>query len=204
MEADLERPMPPNPANDPVLNRCRAALAALYGDQLDRVVVFGSRARGDARPDSDHDVAVFPKVLPNRWNELRRLADPRVEFLAEADAELGIGLNDAAGQTADLAGFHPAQALISEWTGRAVKTHRGVQSECRRLTRADTSLDPDLRGSLSSACNLKAIADYDTGPDAEISPEEARDALASAQRFVAHSADGVAAPDKSFPTDPTP
>ena len=39
---------------------------------------------------------------------------------------LGIGLADAAGRTAYLAGFHAAQALIFERTGRAVKTHRGA------------------------------------------------------------------------------
>jgi predicted nucleotidyltransferase len=43
----------------PVLTRFRGALDALYEVQLERVVLFGSRARGDARPDSDYDVAVF-------------------------------------------------------------------------------------------------------------------------------------------------
>jgi hypothetical protein len=36
--------------------------------------------------------------------------------------------HDAAGRTAYLAGFHAAQALISERTGRTVKTHRGVNT----------------------------------------------------------------------------
>jgi predicted nucleotidyltransferase len=43
---------------DPVLERFRQALAELYGPALDRVVLFGSRARGDAEADSDYDVAV--------------------------------------------------------------------------------------------------------------------------------------------------
>ncbi len=67
--------------DDPVLRRFKAALVALYGDQIDRVVLFGSRARGDARPDSDYDVAVFLKSLPDRWKELDRLADLRMDFL---------------------------------------------------------------------------------------------------------------------------
>jgi uncharacterized protein (UPF0332 family) len=46
-------------------------------------------------------------------------------LLAEADGIPGIHYNEAAGRTAYLAGFHAAQALISERTGRAVKTHRG-------------------------------------------------------------------------------
>ena len=43
-------------SGDPVLSRFRAALAETYGDRLERAVLFGSRARGDARPDSDYDV----------------------------------------------------------------------------------------------------------------------------------------------------
>ena len=44
---------------DPVMLKFRAALDDAYGDRIERVVLFGSRARGDARPDSDWDVAVF-------------------------------------------------------------------------------------------------------------------------------------------------
>jgi predicted nucleotidyltransferase len=61
--------------HDPVLARFRAALDDLYGDQIERVVLFGSRARGDARPDSDYDVAVFLRDMPDRFAELYRLAD---------------------------------------------------------------------------------------------------------------------------------
>jgi predicted nucleotidyltransferase len=76
----------PNPIDDPVLRRYRSVLARMYGDQPERVILFGSRARGDARPDSDYDVAVFPRSLPDRWKELNRLACLRVDFLDEADA----------------------------------------------------------------------------------------------------------------------
>ena len=58
---------------------------------------------------------------------------------------LGMKLNDAAGRTAYLAGFHAAQALISERTGRSVKTHKGVHRELHRLTKDDQHLDPELR-----------------------------------------------------------
>lgn len=60
--------------DDPVLARFRAALNDMYGDRLERAVLFGSRARGDARPDSDYDVAVFLKAMPDRWIEFDRLA----------------------------------------------------------------------------------------------------------------------------------
>jgi len=64
--------------------------------------------------------------------------------LGEADAVLGIGLNDVAGRTAYLAAFHAAQAFISAKTGRSVKTHKGVHSELHRLTRGDPSFDAEL------------------------------------------------------------
>jgi len=71
---------------DPVLIRFRAALAEIYGERLERVVLFGSRARGEARPDSDYDLAVFLNALPDRWVELDRLAGLRVRFLDETGA----------------------------------------------------------------------------------------------------------------------
>jgi predicted nucleotidyltransferase len=74
------------PTDDPVLRRYKAALEDLYGDQIDRVILFGSRARGDAQAASDYDVAIFLKSMPDRWAELNRLADLRVDFLIDTDA----------------------------------------------------------------------------------------------------------------------
>ena len=71
---------------DPILPRFRAALRALYGDRLERLVLFGSRARGDAGPDSDYDFAVFLRGLTDRWQEVRRLSAIETEILAETGA----------------------------------------------------------------------------------------------------------------------
>ena len=66
---------------DPVLRRFRGALDELYGPRIERVVLYGSRARGDAHPDSDYDVAVFLEGLEDRWPEMNRLADLSTELL---------------------------------------------------------------------------------------------------------------------------
>lgn len=73
-------------ANDLVLVRLRTTLTSLYSARLERVLLFGSRARGEARPESDYDVAVFLEPLDDRWVELDRLADLRVNFLDEIGA----------------------------------------------------------------------------------------------------------------------
>jgi predicted nucleotidyltransferase len=69
--------------HDPVLARFRSALDTMYGQRIDRVILFGSRARGDSRPDSDYDVAVFLRDLPDRFSELYRLADLSTELIGE-------------------------------------------------------------------------------------------------------------------------
>jgi uncharacterized protein len=70
---------------DSILKRLRVALDDLYGERIERVVLFGSRARGDANEESDYDVAVFLNDLTDRWRELDLLADLRADFLADAD-----------------------------------------------------------------------------------------------------------------------
>ncbi len=73
-------------AADPVLVRFRKALDEIYGNRLDRVVLFGSRARGDARPDSDYDVAVFLKDFHDRWSEVDRIVPVVTDILYDEGA----------------------------------------------------------------------------------------------------------------------
>ncbi len=61
-------------ANPVILMKFRAALEGLYGDRIERVVLYGSRARGDARADSDYDVAIFLKNMKDRWEEAEKIA----------------------------------------------------------------------------------------------------------------------------------
>jgi len=105
-------------------------------------------------------------------------------LLAEADAIFAIHLNEAAGRTAYLAGFHAAQGFIFECTGKTSKTHSGVHTEFLRLTKDDPRLAPDLRIFLSQSYNLKAVADYETGPGSKVSVELARTTIETGKRFV--------------------
>jgi len=67
--------------DDPILKRFRAALDAAYGARLERAVLYGSRARGDAGSESDYDIAVFLRDMPDRAVELNRLADLGTDIL---------------------------------------------------------------------------------------------------------------------------
>jgi predicted nucleotidyltransferase len=71
---------------DPVMRRFRSALDLAYGDRIERVVLFGSRARGDARPDSDWDVAVFLKNMTDTWRESGVLAEIGTKILLDEGA----------------------------------------------------------------------------------------------------------------------
>ena len=73
--------------NDPVLDRFCSALRDAYGARIERIVLYGSRARGDAREDSDYDVALFLHDLADYWKEMGRIADMAVETF---DATAGL------------------------------------------------------------------------------------------------------------------
>jgi predicted nucleotidyltransferase len=68
-----------------MLKRFREALNEMYGDRLERVVLYGSRARRDAHEESDYDVAVFLRDMPDRFAEMNRLADLSTKIIVEED-----------------------------------------------------------------------------------------------------------------------
>jgi len=108
--------------------------------------------------------------------ETSAFLDKSRALFGQANIMLEVGLTDAAGRTAYLAGLHVAQALIFERTGKIIRRHRGVQTELRRLTKDEPRFDLELRAFLGRTYNLKAIADYETGPDSEVTVEQAREA----------------------------
>ena len=71
---------------DEVLVRFRRAVEQTYGAQVERLVLFGSRARGEGRPDSDYDVGVFLHGLKDFDREARTLAEIETDILTATGA----------------------------------------------------------------------------------------------------------------------
>ena len=72
--------------NDPILRRFRSALDDAYGERIERVVLFGSRARGQAEAESDYDIAIFLRDFHDRWRETDRLVPIVTEILYDDGA----------------------------------------------------------------------------------------------------------------------
>lgn len=117
--------------------------------------------------------------------ETRRYLDTAERFLLKAQAILSVDLPDEVGRAAYYAAFHAAQALIYERTGQETKTHRGVRSQFLLFTKDDVLVADPVRRFLGDAYELKSIADYGIDPSLTVSTEEAKEALAAAQQFVA-------------------
>ncbi|WP_420456905.1 nucleotidyltransferase domain-containing protein [Rubrivirga sp.] len=72
------------------LAEAKARLEAIYGDRLVRVVLYGSRARGDARPDSDVDLLV---VLRGDYQAHRELKDRLVPVTLDLLDRYGVAVS---------------------------------------------------------------------------------------------------------------
>ncbi|MBU0509030.1 nucleotidyltransferase domain-containing protein [bacterium] len=58
-----------------ILCELKARLTELYGERLEKLILFGSQARGDAEPDSDIDVLVVLKGDVDVGRELWRVSE---------------------------------------------------------------------------------------------------------------------------------
>jgi len=65
------------------LDALRTTLTEELGDSLERLVLYGSRARGDHDPDSDIDIAVVIRGLDRtvKRRALELVADVELEYL---------------------------------------------------------------------------------------------------------------------------
>ena len=79
----------------PAVLRFRDAVRNQFGDRLELIVLYGSRARGDHRPDSDYDIAIFVRDLDNLFTEYAPLAAIAGQALAQDDIEINAQLHPA-------------------------------------------------------------------------------------------------------------
>lgn len=78
--------MTAGPMDDPVLFRFRALVEAAYGSRIAHIVLFGSRARGDARADSDYDIGLFLNDMQSFDREAQVLAEIETDLLMATGA----------------------------------------------------------------------------------------------------------------------
>ena len=70
-----------------ILKETVARARSLFGDDLRSVVLYGSRARGNARPDSDFDLLIIADSLPNE----RQRREPALD-IAEVGFDYGVSI----------------------------------------------------------------------------------------------------------------
>lgn len=116
--------------------------------------------------------------------ETQRYLDKARQTLANGRIILSVNLGDEAGRSAYLAAFHAAQAFIFDRSGQITKTHKGVHTQFASLAMEEPGISLALRRFLQQAYGLKAVADYEMGPDAIVPLDRASAALDTAQQFV--------------------
>ncbi len=73
-----------------IIAQFKARLATIYGTRLKQVILYGSHARNEARPDSDIDLAIVltGEVTPGR--EIDRMLDAITDVNLEHSALLSV------------------------------------------------------------------------------------------------------------------
>ena len=74
-----------------ILKQLKKELMQIYGDQIHSILLYGSRARGDERPDSDIDILIVLKDEFD-YSEMLRLSS---DFVASLSLENDVVISRA-------------------------------------------------------------------------------------------------------------
>jgi uncharacterized protein len=128
------------------LERYVALLEERFGEDLVSVVLFGSRARGTARPDSDVDLVVVVRGLPGSRLERQRILAPLARAVSEAfyDALMPVPLTpeEAARVKPYYLGMLSGHRLLHDAGGFFAGVLERLQARLRELG-ATRRVDPD-------------------------------------------------------------
>jgi uncharacterized protein (UPF0332 family) len=105
------------------------------------------------------------------------------QCLAHAITIIALPIPEVAGKEAYLAGYHAAEAVIFERTGKTVKTHKGIRTSFARLSINEPILR-EFTAFLAQGYELKSLADYGVDPDVCVSVDDAKAAIEAAGRFL--------------------
>lgn len=90
------------PDSQTILQDVRERLHRLYGGRLEKLVLFGSQARGDAHSDSDIDLMLILDGTFDPYQEIKRVGD----IVLDMSLQYGVTLNLIHVTTTDYANTH--------------------------------------------------------------------------------------------------
>jgi predicted nucleotidyltransferase len=76
---------------DNLLQQLRAELQRVLGEQLEAIYLYGSQARGDARPDSDVDVLVVLRKNFSYFKMVEQTGEIAARLSLQYDTVLSLG-----------------------------------------------------------------------------------------------------------------